>query len=286
MRTLVIGGTGTVGSQTVRGLLDADVEVRVMIRSPEKEKELPKSARGVVGDLAKPETLPAAFKGVEAAFLITPISQQETELGRAAVGAARKAGVKRLVYMAVHKLESATHIPHFGSKIPVIQAIKESGLTYTLLEPNNFYQNDLWLQAPITQMGVYPSPMGPVGLNRVDVRDIAEAAVNVLTQSGHENRAYPLVGPDTLTGEQIAKIWSRALGREVRYVGDLDAWAAGAREMLPEWLVHDVRIMFEHFVKQGLVASASDLERCASVLGHPPRSFDAFAAETAKVWKG
>jgi uncharacterized protein YbjT (DUF2867 family) len=125
-----------------------------------------------------------------------------------------------------------------------------------------------------------------VGLSRVDVRDIADAAVDALTGPGHEGQTYPLVGPDVLTGEATAAVYSRHLGRAVRYGGDdLDAWEDQARQALPDWLVRDLRIMFKHFQRLGLVATDADLAAVRRALGREPRRFDAFAAELANQIK-
>lgn len=285
MSTLVIGATGTVGSEVVRRLHAEGAEVQVMTRDPDKAKHLPDGVRGALGDLAEPRTLPPAFRGVTKVFMLTPLAREETKMGLAGVAAAKKAGVERIVYMTVHKLEEASHIPHFASKIPIVRAIEDSGVPYTLIEPNSFYQNDLWFQRPITELGIYPLPLGSVGVSRVDVRDIAEAAVNALTRTGDAGQRYPVVGPEALTGERVAEIWSRELSREVRYVGaDLDAWEEGVRSTMPGWLVADLRIMYEHFLENGLKASPEDLERSELILGHPPRRFDDFARETARIW--
>jgi uncharacterized protein YbjT (DUF2867 family) len=285
MKVLVIGGTGTVGSQVVLELLKRGEPVRVMTRSPEKLHSLPQGAEGRLGDLQDPSSLPALLDGVDRMFLLTALSRSETAEGLAAVHAAKQAGVRRLVYMSVHRLESAPHIPHFASKIPIEREIKQSGIAYTIVRPNSFFQNDLWLKEAILH-GIYPQPIGNVGMNRVDVRDIAEAAVNALTRSRPEGQTYALVGPDALTGESAAAIYSRHFGRAVRYAGDdLDAWAQQARNMMPGWLVADLRVMFEHFQKKGLAASAADWSQTHEALGHAPRSFDTFVAEVAQAWK-
>ncbi len=63
-----------------------------------------------------------------------------------------------------------------------------------------------------------------MGLSRVDVRDSADAVAIALEEEGHEGKSYALAGPDILTGEDCAEIWSRHMGREIRYGGDdLDA---------------------------------------------------------------
>jgi uncharacterized protein YbjT (DUF2867 family) len=286
MELLVVGGTGTVGSHVVRALLAKGCAVRVLTRSPERAAAVPAGAEAVLGDLQHPEGLGPAFHGVKAVFLLVSQAADETEQGIAAVKAARQAGVEKIVYMAVHNFEFALQVPHFARKVPIARAILESDMAFTLLEPNSFFQVDLGLQDAIVKHGVYPLPIGSVGLSRVDARDIADAAAAALTEPGHDGAVYPLVGPEVLTGESVAAAWSRHLGREVRYAGDdLEAWAAQARATMPERQVRELVTMWEHVQQHGMAATAEELELQAKVLGHPPRSFDAFAAETAAHWQ-
>jgi uncharacterized protein YbjT (DUF2867 family) len=287
MAVLVTGGTGTVGCQVVAELLRQGAGVRCLVRSPEKAAGLPPGAEPIVSDLERPDTLPRAFDAAEALFLLNALSQTETEQGLAAVEAARSAGTRRIVYLSVPMPEGSTHIPHFRSKVPVEEAIRSSGVAYTILRPNNFFQNDLWFRQAITRHGVYPQPIGSRGMNRVDVRDIAEVAVAALTKDGHAGREYGIHGPDALTGEGTAETWGRHLGREVSYGGDdLDAWEGQARQMMPRWMLRDLRVMYEYFQGHGFIPSEEDKATQQRVLGRAARGFDSFAAETAAAWLG
>jgi uncharacterized protein YbjT (DUF2867 family) len=286
MKTLVIGGTGMVGSMVVAGLLKQGVIVRVLSHSPEKLKKLPAGVEGYRADLDDPDTLPAAFDGIDSLFLLNAVGLNETDEGLLAVSAAKAAKVKKVVYMSVFMPAGSEKIPHFRSKLPVEKAIKESGLAYTILRPNNFFQNDLGLKSAIMQYSVYPQPIGGKGLNRVDVRDIADCAINALLKSGHEGRTYEVHGPDTLTGEGIARIYTKHLGREVRYSGnDLDAWGEKVKNMMPEFMVPEMRIMYEFFQANGMIASEDELEKMQKLLGRKPRTFDDFVKEITVEWR-
>ncbi len=286
MKTLVIGCTGKVGIHVVKGLIDRGVTVLCMTRSADRLRTLPPDIEGRIGNLENPDTLPAVFTGVDSAFLLVAVSLNETKQGLAAVEAAKAARVKKIVYMSVYMPEGSTHIPHFGSKIPVENAVKASGVPYTILRPNNFFQNDLALKDAIMQYGIYPVPIGSVGVSRVDVRDIADCAVNALTNSGFEGQTYSIHGPDPLTGNDIARIYSRNIGRAVRYIGDdLDAWVQMVRNIMPDWRVRDLRIMYKFFQDHGTAAGKADLEKQLKLLGHAPRSFDDFAKEVANEWR-
>lgn len=286
MRILVIGGTGTVGSQVVRELLARKATVKVLTRSEDKAKGLQAGAEGVIGNLLDPGTVRSVFKGVDSVFMLLAVSATETHEGLMAVNGMRMAGINRIAYMSVHNLEQALHLPHFGSKLPIETVLKTSGISYTILRANNFFQNDYWFKEAMIKHGVYPQPIGDSGLSRVDVRDIAEAAAIVLTTPGHEGRTYNLVGPDVLTGKSTAEVWSRALGKTISYGGnDLDAWEQQSLQFLPAWMVFDFKLMYSFFQDKGLKATQSDIERQTKLLGHSPRNFENFAMETARLWK-
>lgn len=287
MSYLILGGTGTVGSAVVEELRSrGEGPLRVLTRSPEKAAELPAGVEGVVGDLMEPSTYGAVFAEARRLFLLNAVDPTELQQGLVALNEARRAGSEHVVYLSVHDVEKGPHIPHFASKIGVERALEASGIGHTVLQPNNFYQNDHWFREAIVEAGVYPQPIGGAGLSRVDVRDIGRAAANAFTERGPENRAWPLVGPDALTGAECARIWGGALGREVRYGGDdLEAWAEGASRMLPAWMVYDFRIMYETFQREGLVASEEDLEATRRIVGGEPRGFRDFAEETAAAWR-
>ena len=282
-KIVVIGGTGTVGSQTVRELMKRGAEVRVMTRSTNRIASLPNGVEGVVGSLLKPESLPSVFSGADKLFLITPLDRDETAQGIDAVDAAIAAGIRRIVYLSVHHADKALTIPHFVSKLPIEGVIRASGVEHTILRPNNFYQNDLAVLDAIRR-GVYPQPSGSVGMNRVDVRDIAEAAAIALTQPGHSGKTYSLVGPRAWTGAEISGMLAGHLGKPVIYVGDdLKAWAAQMRAFMPNWLVRDLEIMFQHFMTAGLLATQAEIDELTAILGHAPRSYEAFVKEVLPV---
>lgn len=287
MKILVIGGTGTVGSQVVRELLTRNVSVQVLTRSKEKAKVLPTGVEGVIGDLLDPKTVRSAFRDIDGVFLLIAVSTTETHEGLMAVNGMRMAGVRKIVYMSVYNLEQAPHLPHFGSKLPIETVVKASGIPYTILRPNNFFQNDYWFKDALLKYGTYPQPIGDMGVSRVDVRDIAEAAAIAFTTPGHEGQTYNLLGAQAHTGKSTAEVWSMALGKTITYSGnDLDAWEQQSLQFLPAWMVFDFRLMYKFFQDKGFKATPADIDRQTHLLGHAPRSFEDFAMEIAATWKG
>lgn len=286
MRILVTGGTGMVGSHLVRELAGGGHEVVVLTRELSKAAGLPERVTAIQGNLGEPATVRRIFGGFDAVFLVNTVSPTEGHEGLMAVAGIRDAGVRRVVYLSVQAADRGAWLPHFGSKVGVETAIQRSGIPFTILRPNNFFQNDYWVKDALLQSGVYPSPLGRTGLSRVDVRDIAEAAAAALTTAGHEGQTYDVAGPDVLTGDSVAAAWSRALGRPIAYAGDdTEAWERQALAFLPATVAYDFKLMWEFFQREGLIASPEAIERLTKVLGHAPRPFDAFVTETAAAWK-
>ena len=287
MKHLVLGGTGTVGGLVVKGLLEKGETVRVLTRSEERAKTLPKSAMAVIGDLGDPDTYEKSFADFDHLFLLTANGPTDLMEGLVAVNEARRAKAKRVVHLSIHDVEKSPESPHFASKIAIELALKQSGLPHTILRPNNFYQNDYWSKDAILQYGIYPQPIGDIGLSRVDTRDIADAVVRAMTEGGHVGKTYALVGPDAVTGADCAAEFSKALGKNVAYAGnDLAAWAKMMAPYMPPWAVYDYGLMYAMFQKKGLKATPAQLAETRTILGREPRKFSDFVRETAAAWKG
>jgi len=286
MAHLVLGGTGTVGSLVVRGLLARGERVHVLTRTAERAKALPAGAVAIIGDLGDPLGYDTMFRGADTVFLLNALGLGELQEGLSALAEAKRAGVKRIVYLSIHDVDKGPHIPHFAAKIAVEAALKASGVPYVILRPNNFFQNDAWFREAITKYGVYPQPFGSTGISRVDVRDIADAAVNALTDAKHEGRTFALVGPGALKAPETAALWAKAVGRDVVYGGDdLAAWSVQQRQWLPAWMVYDFAMMYELFQTKGLVATPAQLAETVEIAGHPPRNYADYVAATAATWK-
>ena len=118
------------------------------------------------------------------------------------------------------------------------------------------------------------------------IRDIAEATAIVLTSDEHKGKTYNLNGPEAVTGSKAASIWSKLLGKEIRYVGhDMDAFEEQMRDSAPAWSAFDLRMMFQGYLERGFAAETGDIEMLTKLLGHAPRRYEDFAAETTALWK-
>lgn len=286
MTILVTGAAGTIGRNVVEQLAKRGASVRALVRDPAKA-DFPAGVDVVKGDLLDVDSLRSAFKGVSTLFLLNAVVPDEFTQALVALNVAREAGIERLVYLSVIHSDVYVNVPHFAGKFGVERMIEKMGFSATILRPAYFISNDLTVKDVVLGYGVYPMPIGRKGLAMIDVRDIGEIAAIELIHRNRATRPMPierinLVGPDTLTGTDVAAIWSDVLGRPIAYGGDDSAaFEQNLRNFMPGWMAYDMRLMSERFVSDGMVPEAGDVERLTKLLGRPLRSYRDFAAGIA-----
>lgn len=286
MKILAIGGTGTVGSHVVQQLIARGAEVRALVRNKESASRLPKQVEPVFGDLLDPVAVQAALESVDKLYLLNAVVPDELTHGLIAYALAKKVKLQQVVYHSVFRAEHFPDVPHFASKVAIENAIKTFDVPFTIIRPNYFYQNDASLKDLLMGAGIYPMPLGTPGISAVDVRDIAEASAIALMTDGHLGKTYNLNGPEVLSGPNVAKIWSRLLGKTISYPGeDMDGFEGQMRQHAPAWSAFDIRMMFQGYLERGFVAEKEDLATVTALLGHPPRRYEDFAKETAIAWQ-
>ena len=286
MKILVTGGTGNVGGAVVRELLKRGAGVRVLARKQPEAGKLPSGVEVAIGDLLDPVSVEQAMQGVDKLFLLNAVVSDELTQALIAYGIAKRVGLKHVTYLSVFRVDQFRDVPHFASKLAVENALREFGVPYTILRPGYYIQNDATLKGVLTGPGVYPMPIGTAGIAAVDVRDIAEAAAISLTEEGHEGQTYDLVGPSMITGPGNAAIWGKLLGKEIKYTGhNFDQWEEQMRARAAGWTAYDLRMMFQGYFDRGFESTETEVARITKLLGHAPRSYEDFAAETAAIWK-
>ena len=284
MKILVIGGTGHVGAEVVTELQKRKVNIRLLVRK--EDAAVPAGVETAVGDLLDPVSMQKAMQGVDKLYLLNAVLPDELTQGLIAYDLAKKLKLSHIVYHSVFRVEHFKDVPHFASKLAIESALREFDIPFTIIRPNYFIQNDATLQDALTKSGIYPMPLGQVGISAVDIRDIAEAAAIALTSDGHFGKTYNLNGPEVLSGPKIASIWSRVLGKEIRYAGDdMDAFEQQMRKKAPSWSAFDIRMMFQGYLERGFVAEDGDLDTLTKLLGHAPRRYEDFARETFVKWQ-
>lgn len=276
---LVTGATGTIGSSTVKALKARGAKFKVAVRSPDKAKEL--GVETVLFDWDKPETFGPALQGVEKVFLLTPISDKQDQHAKALVDAAKKAGVKHMVKLSVMGVDAEPGIFFGRLHKAAEQAIKDSGMAWTMVRPTFFTENfiNYYGADPKKDSTVY-LPHGDAKVVWVDGRDVGEVVAAVLTTPGHEGKVYDLTGPEALSDAEVLSVFSQAFGHKYNYVDVPEAAANKAMTDMgmPKWMV-DGMMELHYIIKAGW--SGTPANGVKEVLGRPARTVKEFATDFA-----
>ena len=281
-RILVTGAAGNIGAEIVKRLQARKADFAVMTHA---SGGAPAGAGETQGDFLDPASLRRAFEGVDTLFLLFPLVPEMPRMAANAVAAAKAAGVRHIVRSSGAGADAAS--PAAIAKVhgEIDALIRNSGIPFTLLLPTSFMQNLVNFYGAAIRDGALYAPRGDGATAVIDVRDIADVAVEVLTHpAAHAGQSYTLTGPENLTDAQMVSAIARQIGRDVRYV-DVPETAAvdsltrmGSPPQVIEWLMS-----LNHVIKQGWAAGVSPVVE--TITGRPPRNLADFVRENAAAWK-
>jgi uncharacterized protein YbjT (DUF2867 family) len=283
----VIGGTGNTGRAVVAALKAKGADFRCLVRDLGKAAEtLGSDVELVQADTADAATIEAGLAGCDKLFLLTGHSPAMGEQQTNAIAAAKRAGVKHIV-----KLSGGDAIvqENISAKIgrahwEIEQAMKASGLEWTILRPGFFMQNFLNMAGMVKGQGKVMMPVpADVQIGMIDVRDTGDVAAEVLTDDGHNGKTYFLAGPNQTPSDFTAAL-SKELGTEIPFVQVPMEGAVGAMKErgMPDWLIdHQSKLMT--LLGEGKMAGTSDY--IEQLTGHAPRTLAGFAHDFAGAFR-
>jgi len=261
--------------------------VRALVRSAAKAERfsaLPK-VEIVEGDMARPETLTGALRGVDRAMLISSSDPAMLEVQSNFIEEARKAGVKYVVKLSgiMPDLDSPFRFARMHGEIE--RRLEDSGMAFTHLRAGEF-MHAYFRQVPsIVARGALFLPMEDARIASIDIRDVAEVAATVLTSPGHEGKIYPLTGPEALSMAEVAEKLSTATGKRIRYVNvaSEEAKRAQLAAGVPPFTADALAELFAER-RRGKEAQVSPIIQ--TIFGWQPTSFDEFAMRHAAIFRG
>ncbi|WP_057937470.1 SDR family oxidoreductase [Algoriphagus resistens] len=289
-KIVITGASGHFGKSTINFLIEKGVpasSITGLLRDESKAKDLiDKGINVKLGDYTNYQSLVTAFQGAEKLLLIsgTDISNRASQ-HRNVINAAKEAGVNHILYTSFERKNESDDSPMAllaKSHIETDQALRESGLNYTIFR-NNLYLDviPLFVGQQVLETGIFfPAGEGKVAFAARE--NLAEATANVLMEIGHENKEYAMNNVENYTFQSIADELSALTGNRIQYVSP-------EREVYRETLTKagvpaEYIGMFSSFaeaIKQGEFENVkSDLE---NLLGKKPVSLKEYLAQTYTV---
>lgn len=222
---VITGATGHFGKATIEALLNKGVpaaDISALVRDVSRAGELKDKGVNIkIGDYDDYTSLLAAFKNADKVLLVsgtdifTRLQQHQN-----AVKAAKEAGVKHLVYTSFtrkNETETSPIAVVAKSHIETEKSIKASGIPYTIML-NSIYADVLpmFIGEKVLETGIF-FPAGDGKTSFTTRQDMAEAAANILTGKGHENKEYIIANTSTYSMKDVATILSGLSGKNITY---------------------------------------------------------------------
>lgn len=281
---LVIGTTGTNGREILKQLKEDGEPVRAMVRNLAKASEITDQGIEVVaGDLDKPDSLLDALKGADRIFFVTAVDQRFRARFADFLTAAKTVGQPHVLKFSAMGTKGDSAPQLIRDHIESDQELIESGLLYTIIRPNSFYQNLFWSAGTIKSQNAFYLPLGEAKQSLVDVRDIAAVGVEIFKSRSHFGKVYDLTGPQAITYHEVAEAVSQVLGRTISYVPVPSE--AGLQGMLgsgmPEWNALALTELYAYFAEGNAARVSNAVEE---ITGKPARTIADFAHDFAEAF--
>ena len=256
MRILVTSSTGLTGKAVVKAMASKGIEVTAMVHSGRKTDEMLGlgASATVIGDIAAYDDLLLAMKGVNAVYYICPTAREdEAEIGKMAIEAAKKAGIIRFLYQSVlHSIEP--ELPHHRQKLEVERALMDSGLIYTIVQPAPFMQNIFNAKEALVNNKVFVQKFftGRDSVNRInliDVGDFGNCVAAIALSERFQYATLELCGPQNLSASEMLSTIENVVGQEIKlkYLTDDEIRRAMSERNAPEYSIETLLKMFHHY---------------------------------------
>jgi len=281
---LVTGAAGKTGRAIIRALSEKNERIRALVYRGEQSciVESCGAVEVVVSDMRDVDAFIQSAEGVDKIYHICPnMNSDEVEIGFAAISAAQAAAVDQFVYHSVLHPQTQK-MPHHWLKLQVEELLLESNLPFTILQPTIYMQNVHAEWQRIFDDGIYSVPYSiEMNLSMVDLEDVARVAAIILTETGHLGATYELSGPNMMSAELVAIIFSKKLGRRIKAETEpIEEWVEGAKASgLGKYQIETLVKMFRYYDTFGFPGNQRVL---GYLLGRSPTDFSEFAERVVR----
>ena len=274
MKTLVTGATGNTCSILIPELLNAGHEVRAFVRNEKKATHLLKAGAEIhVGNLDDPETIDEALRGIDQVYFCIWNGPTASSQGRNVIDAIKRTGTTPIVVRHSAFGDKRSRIIQQIDEVD--EALKNSGLPWIFLRPTFFMQNLLMARQTILSGGKIYWDWNGGKVAMIDVRDIADSAVGALSGKAKVGQEYILLGPEPVSMHEVARSFSKVLGKQIDYIPVTHEAAKEAMMAMgfPEFIVDGYMELNVGFAN-GIADTTN--ENVEMLSGHPARSVNDF----------
>ena len=282
---LLTGLDSSIGLRVARRLLKSGHDFTALANDTHKDLDL-KSKRVTLikGNLSKTDSIKKAMDGIESAFLMAPLTENQFKLEKNFIDAAKKAGVKHVVKYSAIGADTDSPSLILRSHGESEKYLKKSGLRYTIIRPNIFMQDFVeFYGQDIRKKKLLKLPLKNAKCGYIDIRDTARLIKKVLTSNGQKNKTYTLTGPESLNGKEIAELISDTMGKKINYVDikpkefKQDLMSLGFKESLAEAYADLYKL-----IREGMFDLLTD--DIYKITDSQPRTFEEFLDDNVKFF--
>ncbi|MDE6669625.1 MAG: NmrA family NAD(P)-binding protein [Muribaculaceae bacterium] len=283
MKILVTSSTGLTGKAVVKALAQSGHQVRAMVHRNDKaaEMEFLSATEIFTGDVSSQESVEQALTGVDMVYYICPTAREdEADLGKMAVKAAQKSGIKRFIYQSVlHSVEPS--LPHHRQKLEVERYLIDSGLPYTIVQPAPFMQNLMNAKQLLTECNIFmqkffTSYESVNRLNLFDASDLGECVAKIADSEQYCYATLELCGPQNLSVSEMLTDMSEALGKKevkLEFITDEALADSMHKRGATQYAIDTLLSMFRHYNTGDFCGSSFTVR---SILDRQPSSLSEF----------
>ena len=204
---LVVGATGRTGQHIVDHLLAGGQPVRILTRPTSSVPHHWSAVERVPGDLDDPASLHRALSGVDGLFVVSPMDPALDRLERNAFDAAAGAGTSHVVKMSTTKPEAQSPIPWWRAHWRSEEALRLSGLAWTILRPNGISYFLLEHAGGVREQGILRTAAGDGRMALIDADDIGAVTARIFADPGrYAGEVLDLTGPEAVSYADVADI--------------------------------------------------------------------------------
>jgi uncharacterized protein YbjT (DUF2867 family) len=282
---LVFGATGLTGLETVRLLSKAGFLVRASYQSSTDLQMLSSHAisHPIQADFGDADSLMRAMEGITKLVSITPIDERAPQWHETILKCAKESGINHFIRLSQIGSHAKCMSPIGAGHFEADEALKSSGVAYTIVKPASYYQNLFWSSLTIIRANVFALPLGEISIAMVDSRDVSRVLAHTTVDEGHEGQEYVVTGPRPMTMHMVARRLGRSIGKDIRY---RPIPAAGAERSfrdagIPAWQALATVEMFSEYASGEYNYATSHYK---AITNKDPTTFEQFATHYASYF--